>query len=281
MTLDADRRVGLPTVCPFVAFADERDLRAAEPDHRHRCYAEPQPSPRALAHQERYCLSPGFTSCPTFQDWAARAAANVADEAVPASAAASRLPGLFDESERAPVTAHADATFGEEETGDRGDQLEEPAVAGGSARRGRVAAWARPHRRETFPRLRRSGASVSPLVLGIVALGLAAGALFLLPSLITGLLGGGQSSPAASPTPTAAQTPGEPTPTAAPTPPVYVVRSGDTLSGIAKRFDVTLEELIAANPQITDPDKLAIGDVIAIPTPGPSPGASPVGSPAT
>ncbi|MDP9270157.1 MAG: hypothetical protein M3P14_04160, partial [Chloroflexota bacterium] len=68
MTLAADRGAGLPMVCPFVAFADERDLRAAEPDHRHRCYAEPRPAPRALAHQTRYCLSPGFTSCPTFQD---------------------------------------------------------------------------------------------------------------------------------------------------------------------------------------------------------------------
>jgi LysM repeat protein len=61
--------------CPFVAFVDDRDERADVPDHRHRCYAEIRPAPRAIAHQETYCLSPGFSACPTFQDWARREAA--------------------------------------------------------------------------------------------------------------------------------------------------------------------------------------------------------------
>ncbi|MEO5703373.1 MAG: hypothetical protein ABIR64_00095, partial [Candidatus Limnocylindrales bacterium] len=61
--------------CPFVAFEDDRDERAGSPDHRHRCYAEAQPAPRALAHQEAYCLSSAFPVCPTFQDWARREAA--------------------------------------------------------------------------------------------------------------------------------------------------------------------------------------------------------------
>jgi len=71
---------GLPIVdgapaCPFVAFDDDRDARALSPDHRHRCYAEVRPAPRALAHQEAYCLSSAFPACPTFQDWARREAA--------------------------------------------------------------------------------------------------------------------------------------------------------------------------------------------------------------
>ena len=71
---------GLPIVdgapaCPFVAFEDDRDGRGQAPDHRHRCYAEPRPAPRALAHQEAYCLSSAFPVCPTFQDWARREAA--------------------------------------------------------------------------------------------------------------------------------------------------------------------------------------------------------------
>jgi len=61
--------------CPFVAYVDERDERATSPDHRHRCYAEREPAPRALAHQEAYCLSSAFPVCPTFQDWARREAA--------------------------------------------------------------------------------------------------------------------------------------------------------------------------------------------------------------
>ena len=71
---------GLPIVdgapaCPFVAFEDDRDGRALAPDHRHRCFAEARPAPRALAHQEAYCLASAFPVCPTFQDWARREAA--------------------------------------------------------------------------------------------------------------------------------------------------------------------------------------------------------------
>jgi hypothetical protein len=72
---------GLPSAdaspaCPFVAFEDDRDERADRPDHRHRCYAESEPAPRALAHQEAYCLSSAFPVCPTFQEWARREAAH-------------------------------------------------------------------------------------------------------------------------------------------------------------------------------------------------------------
>ena len=80
---------GLPTsdgapACPFVAFEDDRDERATSPDHRHRCFAEPNPAPRALAHQEAYCLSSAFPVCPTFQDWARREAARSRGESVDA-----------------------------------------------------------------------------------------------------------------------------------------------------------------------------------------------------
>ncbi len=65
------------TACPFVAFDDDRDHRADRPDHRHRCFAEVRPAARAAAHQEAYCLSARFATCPTFVDWAAREAARV------------------------------------------------------------------------------------------------------------------------------------------------------------------------------------------------------------
>ena len=67
--------------CPFVAFEDDRDERATVPDHRHRCYADTRPTPRALAHQEAYCLSSAFPVCPTFQDWARREAARARADA--------------------------------------------------------------------------------------------------------------------------------------------------------------------------------------------------------
>ena len=46
--------------------------------------------------------------------------------------------------------------------------------------------------------------------------------------------------------------------------PVYIVQSGDTLSYIASRFNVTLNELMAANPAL-DPNLLAQGQQIVIP----------------
>ena len=44
----------------------------------------------------------------------------------------------------------------------------------------------------------------------------------------------------------------------------YTIRSGDTLSAVADRFGVTLEDLLAANPGI-DPTGLVAGDVINLP----------------
>ena len=45
----------------------------------------------------------------------------------------------------------------------------------------------------------------------------------------------------------------------------YTVQSGDTLSGIAQRFGVSLSALEAANPQITNPDIIIPGQIINIP----------------
>ncbi len=50
-----------------------------------------------------------------------------------------------------------------------------------------------------------------------------------------------------------------------PTTRVYIVQEGDTLFKIAKRFCVTLDALIRANPQIKDPDMIFPGQKILIP----------------
>ena len=99
---------GLPTAdgspaCPFVAFEDDRDERADRPDHRHRCFAEAVPAPRALAHQEAYCLSSAFPVCPTFQDWARREAAHARPgrAATPPAARATRVTASVAEDEGA------------------------------------------------------------------------------------------------------------------------------------------------------------------------------------
>lgn len=44
----------------------------------------------------------------------------------------------------------------------------------------------------------------------------------------------------------------------------YTIQAGDTFSSIADQFGITLEELIAANPDV-DPTSLVAGDVINLP----------------
>ncbi len=59
-----------------------------------------------------------------------------------------------------------------------------------------------------------------------------------------------------------------PTPIPEPTPQTYVIKSGDTLSRIAREFNVTLDALLAANKDtISNPNRIAVGDEIIIPVP--------------
>ena len=127
---------------------------------------------------------------------------------------------------------------------------------------------------EAYPTLRSrrlSELSLPPLLVGVVALAIAAAVLFALP----GLLGFGNPGPGESAKPTvpiATQliTPA-PTPVPEPTDQIYIVKSGDTLSRIAGRFGITLDELIAANAEnLPDPNKLQIGDRLIIPAKNPS-----------
>ena len=120
---------------------------------------------------------------------------------------------------------------------------------------------------EAYPTIRsRTGLPGVPraAVLG-GALAIAALALFMLPALLG--IGGGTptgsrspiaSGPAVTPIPTI-------TPVPAPTQQTYIIKKGDTLSKVANTFGITLAELLAANPTIKNPDKVALGQQIIIP----------------
>jgi nucleoid-associated protein YgaU len=87
--------------------------------------------------------------------------------------------------------------------------------------------------------------------------------------------------PAATPSPTVpAPTPSPTVPTATPSPTVpapmppsevitYTIQAGDTLSGIAAEFGVTVDAIAEAN-DIEDPSLIRVGQVLVIPSPGPT-----------
>jgi murein DD-endopeptidase MepM/ murein hydrolase activator NlpD len=46
---------------------------------------------------------------------------------------------------------------------------------------------------------------------------------------------------------------------------IYKIKPGDTLSKIAKLNGCSLDQLLKANPQISDPNKIKVGDVLTLP----------------
>ncbi len=76
------------------------------------------------------------------------------------------------------------------------------------------------------------------------------------------------TSPPGAAIPTAQPVPGEALPTGTPVEPtVYIVQSGDNLSSIASKFEVSLEDLMRANG-LTDPDYVLVGQELLIPIGG-------------
>jgi nucleoid-associated protein YgaU len=176
-----------------------------------------------------------------------------------AAAAAARPPE--------PPPAHPD------DTGRYRAEATRPPAYGSGGEEG--PSWEQPRRYEAYPTIKARAALPGLPRLGVMAaaLGIAALALFFLPSVLDLFGGGGPGGPTGGESPAPSQglesTVPSPTVPPAPTPQVYVVKSGDTMSKIAKKFDVSIDELIAANVNtIKDPDKISIGDQVIIPVPG-------------
>lgn len=51
---------------------------------------------------------------------------------------------------------------------------------------------------------------------------------------------------------------------------LYNVKASNTLFGIAQRFGATVQQILAANPQITVPDIIYVGQLICIPSDAPT-----------
>jgi LysM repeat protein len=112
--------------------------------------------------------------------------------------------------------------------------------------------------------------NVSRLALMAGAIAIAAIALFFLPAILG--LGSGGTPAGASGSPSAAAPSASVAPTPAPvaTPALYTIKKNETLSKIATAHGITLDELLAANPQIKNPNQIREGQQITIPTPGAS-----------
>jgi LysM repeat protein len=144
------------------------------------------------------------------------------------------------------------------------------------------------HAADVIDAYRRRRGRMVPLLLGGVAVVLLVVGLLLVIIWLTG--GGVPSLPflaTDTPTATLTYTPLPPTdtptitltplPTETPTPagPVtYLVETGDTLYSIAEQFEITIDQLLAYNPQIVDPNNVPVGSELIIPAadaPLPSP----------
>lgn len=85
---------------------------------------------------------------------------------------------------------------------------------------------------------------------------------------------------------TPSATPGQPdglavefeTPLPSPTPFVYEVQAGDTMGSIALQFRVTVDQLVAANPDVS-PNSMSIGTVLRIPSDPDNPTGAPTSTP--
>ena len=136
-------------------------------------------------------------------------------------------------------------------------------------------AWEPARRYEAYPSLRtRIGlpriGGIPPLGLAAIALVAAAAFLFFVGPMLLGIGAKDEDGAGARPTPAATEEiTAEPEPTLQPepTPQVYTIKDGDTISKIAKKFGVTTEELLAANPKIKNPDRIKVGQKITIPVP--------------
>jgi nucleoid-associated protein YgaU len=287
---------GGPSACPFVAFEDDRDHRSDAPDYRHRCFAAPEPEPRAFPHQERYCLSDGFAACPIFLDWARQEAAGVKSAMLPAVAETSAAVDEPGEPDRGPAflaarprptpaagaaaagaglwsydaeTKHSSAPAAPPPP----SSLAMPAVA--MARRGPThPGWENPPRLESFPRLRSRDdrRANQPLLVAAVFISAIMVALVAYPFVFSSNHGSavGSGSPAPS---------GANHPSASPSAVVsastgfsfqkYTVVPGDYLQKIATKYNLQQWEILMANPSLQgNPNHIEVGQPLNIPPAG-------------
>lgn len=237
-----DLEGGLP-VCPFLRSQDG-GWSSLHPSRELRCWAVHPAAQLAAQKQRQLCVTAGHTSCATY------GAAMLADGAADRDADGA---GLWPDASPIPValeSVHAHS----------GGRLLAPRSSGQAALVGVML--------------------VALLVLLVARANPLAGpgpgpsATASAPAAAASVAIGASTAPSVVPSPTVTPTPPPPTPspTAAPTPTpapsasqrTYKVRSGDTIAGIAAKFNSTVKAIVAAN-NIVDPRLIRPGQVLIIP----------------
>ncbi len=263
-------------VCPFIATGADSSKRSSEPSAAHSCFAKRPAEPIDLQRQSEICLTPTFTACPIFLAWASREAAQTIDAPAPQP-----LP-YGTPAASAPVDLAA-ATLGIDEVDGAYDELPEGSIWSTAPAPGEPNYELSPseeervrvvplHKRRSMDDEAPRAALRLPRIPGgtrgaAALLVLAAVVLFSLPTILKGVNGfiaGVTATPTPSASPTSDVSP-SPTPTPTPTPKTYVVKQGDSLRGIAERFQVSMDVIMSANPQIKNANLIRAGDVLIIP----------------
>jgi hypothetical protein len=263
-------------VCPFIATGADSSKRSSEPSAAHSCFATRPAEPINLQRQSDICLTPTFTACPIFLAWASREAAQTIDAPAPQP-----LPHGTPAAS-APVDLAA-ATLGIDEVEGEYEELPEgsiwstaptPADPGfelspSEEERVRVVPL---HKRRSMDDEAPRAALRLPKIPGgtrgaAALLLLAAVVLFSIPTILKGVNGfiaGVTATPTPSASPTSDVSP-SPTPTPTPEAVLYRVKSGDTLGKIAEKFQVSIDVIMSANPEITSPELIRAGQELIIP----------------
>ena len=249
------------SVCPFIAMGADSSKRSSQPNAAHSCFAKRPAEPIDLQRQGEICLTPTFAACPIFLAWASREAAQTIDAPAPQP-----LP-LGTPAASAPVDLAA-ASLGTDEAMDEYDDVPEGSIwsaaptasdpgfelSPAEEERVRVVPL---HKRRSMDDEAPRAALRLPRIPGgtrgaAALLVLAAVVLFSLPTILKGVNGfiaGVTATPTPSASPTSEVSP-SPTPTPTPEAVLYRVKSGDTLGRIAGIYQVSIDVILSANPNI-------------------------------
>jgi hypothetical protein len=259
----------LDAVCEYLGLVDDAESHATYSTEAHRCYRLPNPTRIASAHQERFCLGANHVDCPVFRG----------EGVAQTTRTATAPPPPPPQREAEPAGAVRDP---EQPPARRQQQRprRDPGTLG--------------------PRPRPGGISMPAATIGLLGLAIAiVGLAFITQQILSGngdseppldTLGTQQALEAEATQTAAAMAPGETpddgtdavepgdddglepdpdvTPDDADVPDgdiTYTVQPGDTCFGLATEYGTTVDEIVAANPDLDEDCALIAGTDIIIP----------------